>query len=64
MIYKVFYQKTKERNPRRETMHQMNAKDVSKHVNWLKQTQISTLNLSHHFLSNTLLTRKSQVPLN
>ena len=43
---------------------QMNAKDASKLVNWLKQTQISTLNLSHHFLSNTLLTRKSQVLLN
>ena len=45
-------------------MHRMNAKDASKLVNWLKQTQISTLNLSHHFLSNTLLTRKSQVLLN
>ena len=68
MIYKVFYQETKDRNPRRETTHALyldiDAPNEREGRNWLKQTQISTLNLSHHFLSNILLTRKSQVLLN
>lgn len=72
MIYKVFYQETKDRNPRRETTHALyldidapNEREGRIQARQLvEQTQISISNLSHHFLSNTLLMRKSQVPLN
>ena len=66
MIYKVFIRKQKTATlvvkPRMHfisiLMHRMNTKDASSSSIGWKQTQISTLNLSHHFLSNTLLTRK------
>ena len=72
MIYKVFYQETKDRNPRRETTHALyldidapNEREGRIQARQLVEANTdSTLNLSHHFLSNTLLTRKSQVLLN
>ena len=70
MIYKVFYQKTKERNPRRETTHALyldidapNEREGRIQARQLVEAN-TDFNIEFITLSNTLLTRKSQVPLN
>lgn len=72
MIYKVFYQETKDQSPRREntTLYTLiltlltNLRAVLKHVNSLKNTLATTLSLSSYFLTNTSITKKRLVFLN
>ena len=67
MIYKVFYQETKERNPRREqtkslyhTMQKLNLRDVSKLVKSSKKTLPITSNSSSSSQKKPLNTKKKQ----
>lgn len=72
MIYKVFYQETKDQSPRRENTKAYtliltlltNLRLVLKHVNSLKNTLATTLSLSSYFLTNTSITKKRLVFLN
>lgn len=61
MIYKVFYQETKERNPHREQTKVLyldvdattELEDASKHANSLKKRHLTTLNLLSFYQINT-----------
>ena len=53
MIYKVFYQETKERNPRRETTHALYLDIALKLVALLKKIHLTTSNLSLSCQTNT-----------